>query len=70
MGYDTTGDVGWVDTPQKLMLGFMILVADTIVLAVAGLVQNEYGVVSTYVPRMEEMGENASERWEVSNIVA
>lgn len=31
----------------------------------AGLVRNEYGVLTTYVPRLEEMGINANERWEV-----
>jgi len=30
-----------------------------------GLTQNEYGVLSTYVPRFEEMGLNGNERWEV-----
>jgi len=30
-----------------------------------GLTQNEYGVLSTYVPRFEEMGLNSNERWEV-----
>jgi hypothetical protein len=30
-----------------------------------GLTQNEYGVLSTYVPRFEEMGLNANDRWEV-----
>jgi hypothetical protein len=30
-----------------------------------GLTQNEYGVLSTYVPRFEEMGLNTNERWEV-----
>lgn len=29
------------------------------------LTQNEYGVLSTYVPRFEEMGLNANDRWEV-----
>jgi len=30
-----------------------------------GLTHNEYGVLSTYVPRFEEMGLNSNERWEV-----
>lgn len=31
----------------------------------SGLIRNEYAVLSTYVPRLEEMGINANERWEV-----
>ena len=30
-----------------------------------GLIANEYAVISTYVPRIEEMGLNVNERWEV-----
>jgi len=28
-------------------------------------VNNEYAVLTTYVPRLEEMGLNVNERWEV-----
>lgn len=38
---------------------------DTLLLDMWGLTQNEYGVLSTYVPRFEEMGLNANDRWEV-----
>lgn len=38
---------------------------DTLLLDMWGLTQNEYGVLSTYVPRFEEMGLNTNERWEV-----
>jgi hypothetical protein len=29
------------------------------------MVRNEYGVLTTYVPRIEEIGINVNERWEV-----
>ncbi|KAM3573901.1 hypothetical protein VYU27_004170 [Nannochloropsis oceanica] len=41
---------------------------DTLLLDMWRLTQNEYGVLSTYVPRFEEMGLNANDRWEVPHI--
>ena len=34
-----------------------------------GLTNNEYAVLTTYVPRLEEMGINTNERWEVGGWV-
>ena len=46
---------------------YVCMYVRTYVCMYVGMINNEYGVLTTYVPRMEEIGQNANERWEVGH---